>query len=325
MGGNAASGGVGAGGSAMGGTATGGVAGEGVGGSGTAGTATGGAASPPGGGGARSNASGGSAGGGGTPAMLSGDCVGDFQLRTYADVEALRECTRISGALTSHGAQWTDSTTTPAPLELPKLVSLGSLAIEMVNQEYWNEISFPALETAEGGISIRNAPSVERIGLPKLRDAGDGIGLSYTGAAELTLPELTVARAIRLDTTYDLLSVSCPKLMTTSSLYLSDVRGITQLDFAALTTVEGPVTIDDARRLATLSLPSLTTVGALSIANNDLLASLELPALSSVTGSLYVTDNAALPTCQAEALRAQAAPQLAEVMISGNDDSAVCP
>lgn len=109
---------------------------------------------------------------------------------------------------------------------------------------------------------------------------------------------------------------------------LGDVLAQTaeQVDvLGGLETIQGSLTVQgDVSSLAALS--ALTQIdGDLTIDATALTSLAGLEALTEVGGRVIITNNAALPTCAAEALVGALGSEPADVEISDNDDTGVCP
>lgn len=136
-----------------------------------------------------------------------------------------------------------------------------------------------------GSLSI-NAPGLEVISLPNLRDVG--VDLALDGNTHLTSLDFPVLESVGGDL----------------SVVSNDV--LTAIDFRALESVGGDLSVVNNNTVTSIEgFPMLASIGgSLVVTDNDALIYLAFPALESVGGSLNVR-NWALPVCIVDALVAQ--------------------
>ncbi len=205
-------------------------------------------------------------------------------------------------------------------LEFGALESLGNLTIASNGLK---TVSLPALETVEGRLGVELEPQLERLEVPSLRVAADGVVLQELEALEsLQLERLEEAERVSIHALNSLVALSLPGLRVSRGISVSSCARLASLEVTGAFEI-GSLSVQDAPLMALLEVESLTVtdwfgligVGALErqvmpgfgggarveIWANDALRELVWPQVSAL-GALSVSDNGSLERLEVDGL-----------------------
>ena len=243
----------------------------------------------------------GGSGGAGSTGGGGGTCLAFANVRTQADVDALRDVRCIDGDLSVTGAQVThlddldalqriggalrvEMASAITRVELRGLASTKQ--ITMTSDGALVEVLLPALTSVGGSVSFSLDGALRRLLFPALTTVAGGIGISggrltelelsrvtdlpggfgYTGGSGalplLALPALRTSGGYFTIQSGDVVAVSAPLLTRTLTLWIANNARLTSLDLSSLSRVDSnPFQIYNNAVLTSFALPALETVG----------------------------------------------------------------
>jgi hypothetical protein len=217
---------------------------------------------------------------------------GDVALTSEADLDRIRDCTRITGSLTAKRAAIIE-------IDLPRLEQVGG-RLALQKNKTLTHVRLPALrsvgEAAKLELIVERNPKLETLDLKSLTSAADGVIVRLNPRLErLDLQSLgRVGRyGVEIASNDGIEAFDLPGLSATPRLYVESCYRMARLGLGSLARA------DDLRIKANPSLKRITAVVALPAGEGA-----ARPGSSpGAAGVLEVRDNFALPTCEATRLR----------------------
>lgn len=188
-------------------------------------------------------------------------CEGTFRPETPEDVEALADCVRITGSL------YLDDFAGSAA-DFPALQTVeGGLSVrnESAARSRLASLAFPALNSVGGDLEVALSPALTQLDLSALVDVGGSMSVGETSVEEWHLDNLvSVAGPLHLDCQASS-TLALPSLETVEgTLQLGNTTQLSDLSLPALHTIAGDLrvlsTFPEESGVATLSLPLLASM-----------------------------------------------------------------
>ena len=184
---------------------------------------------------------------------------GDFTLINMTNTTSIASFTNVTSLGGDFQVDNLDLLTEVSILD--QISSLAALTI--TNNALLNTITLNQLQTMTGSFRITFNSSLSSLSVPQLNQIEGELRVTNIGSG--------------------LTNLSFPLLVSSGNVWISDIAGVTTLDFLEYQTAYGVLSIGSCASLTTINLPELTSAGNdFSIKNSPLVSSIIVPVLSTV-------------------------------------------
>ncbi len=192
---------------------------------------------------------------------------GDFTLKNMTNTTSIASFSNVTSLEGDFQVDNLDLLTEVSILD--QISSIGNLTI--TNNAQLNTVTFNQLQTMTGNFRITFNSSLSSLSVPQLNQIGGELRVTNIGSG--------------------LTNLSFPLLVSSGNVWISDIAGVTIINFLEYQTANGVLNIGSCSNLTTINLPELLSVGNdFSINNSPLVNSITVPVLNTVAADSEFDD-----------------------------------